>query len=442
MAEFLSIFAGIFETLFSYIYIFFRETWWFFLFIILLIIARSTWLYWRQMRYKDFQKYALLELQIPRQTEKGITGIEHVFESLWGLGNWASDIGEKYLIGEVTRWISLEMVSFGGEIHFYIRAPHRQKELVKANIVSYYPDVEIIDVEDYIDALPKDRLDLRSKGLDLWGSEMILSRPEEYPIRMHDEFEPKARERYKKFDCISTFLEVLGKIKQDEFVGIQINIAPNRKGMGKYGKELIEKLRTPRFTKVKAGGKKEEEKTEKLKETPGEYDILKAVEENLSNLVFDTTLRFIYVSPQRIFYDNFARRGISGAFAQYSKLNLNSFQQNVKMSTMVRPWVFPFIFPKTRNKLRKERLLYLYRKREMPEHTFMGKLLTSHLFNWNFHSKTIKLTNKAIATLFHPPTEFVLTTPHMKRVESHKAAPERGLEIFGDKDALKKFGYD
>ncbi|MDA2922203.1 hypothetical protein MYX07_02970 [Patescibacteria group bacterium AH-259-L07] len=439
MTEFLRIFANIFIPVFYYIYLFFEQTWWFFLFIILMIIFRSTWLYWRQLRYKQAKEYVLLELQIPREINKNPRGMEQVLKALWGLRNWAEDVGEKYLKGEITRWFSLEMVSFGGEIHFYIRAYKRQKELVRAAILSYYPDVEVVEVEDYMDALPKDRADLRQKGLDIWGSEIILTKPEAYPIKMYAEFEDKEEER--TFDPLSAFLEVLGEIKPDEVAGIQINIAPGSPDWGRKWRGLIENLQRPKHVKVK-NTKEGEQKTEKLPSTPGETEALKAIEENLSDLCFDTIVRFIYISPQAIFYDSFARRGIIGAFSQYSVLNLNSFRQNYKMSTRVRVWVWPFLFPRLRTRLRKERLLNLYRTREIPEHTFMGRLLTSHPLNWNFHSKTVKLTVKALATMFHPPTKVVLTTPHMVRVESRKAAPEVGLKIFGKEGALKKFGHD
>lgn len=439
MNEFLSIFANIFTTLFYYIYIFFRETWWFFLFIILIIIFRSTWLYWRQLIYKQTKKYVLLEIQIPREISKNPRGMEQVLKALWGLRNWAEDFGEKYLKGEITRWFSLEMVSFGGEVHFYIRAFSKQKELVVAAILSYYPDIEIVEVDDYIDVLPKNYSELCQKGLDLWGSEMILTRPGAYPIKMYTELEDKEEE--KTFDSMSTFLEVLGGVKSDEVVGIQINIAPGSPDWGKKWRGLIEDLQKPKHVSIK-GAKEDQAKTEKLPSTPGEKEALKAIEENLSDLAFDSIVRFIYLSPQAIFYDSFARRGIIGAFSQYAALNHNSFRQNHKMSTRVRIWVWPFLFPRLRNKLRKDRLLYLYHTREMPEHTFMGRLLTSHPLSWNFHSKTIKLTVKAVATIFHPPTKVVLTTPHMKRVESRKAAPEIGLKIFGEKGALKKFGHD
>lgn len=438
MIDLLDFFSTLFSNTLYYIYVFFTETWWFLLFLILLPVFHSVWLYWRQSLYKRAQKYVLLELKIPREISKSPLGMEQVLSTMWGLRNRAEDIAERYWKGEVTRWFSLEIVSFGGETHFYIRAFRKQKKLVKAAFLSYYSDLEITEVNDYVDALPKDVDELNTKGLNLWGSEMILSRPAAYPIKTYAEFEDKEEE--KSFDPISSFLEVLGEIKKHEVVGIQINIAPIDPGWRKRWSKLIEELQKPK--QVKTGKIKDGVPEMKaLPSTPGEKDTIKAIEENLSNLAFDTIIRFIYVSPRAIFYDSFARRGITGAFSQYATLNLNSFRQNYKMSTRTRLWLPPHFFPKWRNDLRIHRILHFYRTREMPEETFMGRVLSSHPLNWNFHSKVIQLGIKSIATLFHPPTRVVLTTPHIRRIESRKAAPEAGLSIFGEESALEKFGH-
>ena len=109
------------------------------------------------------------------------------------------------------------------------------------------------------------------------------------------------------------------------------------------------------------------------------------------------------------------------------------------MSTRTLFWHWPHIFPERRNEYKKQRLLYNYAYRELPPETFMGRLATSYLFNWNFKSRTFKLTTQCLATLFHPPTAVVLTGPHMKRSESRKGGPPAGLAIFGSEDDLTKF---
>ena len=173
--------------------------------------------------------------------------------------------------------------------------------------------------------------------------------------------------------------------------------------------------------------------------TPGETDVLTSVEENLSKPAFETLIRFLYLSPKELFYDTFPRRGIMAIFNQYSSLDLNSFVRNEPTATRTRVWHWPHIAPATRNEYKKQRLLLDYRHRELPHHTFMGRLLTSHWFDFNFKSKTFIMTNRSVATIYHPPTFLVLTAPHIKRVESRKMSPPSGLPIYGGEEDLEKY---
>jgi len=172
--------------------------------------------------------------------------------------------------------------------------------------------------------------------------------------------------------------------------------------------------------------------------TPGETDVLKKVEENLSKPAFDTLIRLIYLSPKDMFSDPYTK-GLVGAFNQYADLGLNSFKQNFKIMTKANIWNPPYIFPKKRVLYRRASLLYNYIHRECPPETFMGKLITSNIFRWNFHSKRFLITTQCLATLFHPPTAMVTTTPHLEKMQSRKAGPPPGLPIFGEEKEIEKF---
>jgi len=439
----------------------FLNTWWIFAPFILFPIFESTWIFWKQEEFKHHLDWVVLELRIPREIKKNPKAMEQVFTAVHALRNAPGDFKEKWLDGEVTRWYSFEMVSIGGEIHFYIRTYSKQRDLVEAAFFAYYPDVEIVEVEDYINLLPTTVGEMFKSGYDLWGTELLLSKSEAYPIRSYLDFE--AMEEEKQYDPISMFLEVLGKVKREEIVGIQLTIAPAAPNWGDEFKEVIEELRAkkeggahggksaslglefphilPTFPVKGHGEKKEGSEREfirTLSRTPGETDVLKAIEENLSRPAFKTLVRFIYVSPKELYYDTFARRGIIGAFNQYGSLDLNSFKQNHAVSTRTRVWSWPHLFPAARNTRRKQRLLMSYRHREVPPETWMGRLLLSKLLNWE-HSEMFFLNTRSLATLFHPPTYLVLTAPHIKRMESRKTGPPAGLAIYGDEEEIEKF---
>ncbi len=77
--------------------------------------------------------------------------------------------------------------------------------------------------------------------------------------------------------------------------------------------------------------------------------------------------------------------------------------------------------------------------RMMPPETFMGRLIHSNFFRWNFASRSSAMNVECLATLYHPPTYLVLTAPHVKRVESRKAGPPAGMAIYGEEKEIERF---
>jgi len=438
---FLIPFLGLVNILQAVLY-FLEFTWWLWAFLILFNLFVGTWIHWRQEMFKEDINWVVLELRIPRQIEKSSKAMEQVLTAIHSLRNSAGDIREKYWDGEVTRWVTFEMVSFGGEIHFYVRCYKKLKNLVEAAFFSYYPGLDIVEITDYIDRFPEKVYEMYEKEMNLWGTEMMLAKEDMFPVKTYTDFEHEAEE--KNFDPISTFLEVLGKLKKNEMVGIQIMAAAaGSEDWDEKYEEDLKKLREPTTKKMKGRQRMPEGENEEYEMTvmrsPGQVDILKAVEENLSKPAFDAVIRFIYLTDKATFSDSFPRRGLVGAFNQYAALNLNSFRKNRGMETRARIWNKPFVFPDTRVEYRKARLLLNYRKREVPPEMKMGRVITSYLFNWNKASRRFKINTKCLATVYHIPTAVVLTEPHLRHLESKRAGPPSGLAIFGEEEELERY---
>ncbi len=434
--------GAVFSSIMHYIGAFIAATWWFWLFFIVFPVAKSTYLYWKNvfMEHEWLSKAALVEMKIPREVLRSPRSMDQFFQAVAALRNAEGDLGEKYMEGETTRWYTFEMVSFSGEIHFYIRVHKKQKMLMEAAMFSYYPEVEMIDVEDYTRRLPHHILDLKAQNLDLWGSEMVLNKIGGWPINTYIEFENM--DEVHQVDPMSAFIENLGKARKGEFIGVQYNCAPLGLDWGKDYEYIVEGLRTPQ--EAKGSGKKsldpnEIVKAAMLQKSPGQTDVLKVVERNLSKPAFRVVIRFIYISPKNLFYDSFARRAIRGSFNQFGAADLNFFALNNDTSTRVRPWVWPFMFPKWRNQARQQRILQNYLEREHEIHQWMGKLLSSHILSWNFATEAVILSTEAMASLFHPPTALITTAPHAQRVESKKVGAPAGLPIYADESVLDKY---
>jgi hypothetical protein len=420
---------GILNAIFDVI----AATWWILIFVILFPLFRSTWLFWRQEKFKQSITWTLLELRIPREVHQSPKAMEQVLFALHSLRNSPGNFREYYINGEVTKSFSLEIVSLGGEIHYYIRVDAKLRHAVEAAIFSYYPDIEVAEADDYVIRFPGDISEMETQDYDLWGTEMTLKKEGAYPIRSYHDFEAVTEER--EFDPASSFLEVLSKLKKDEIAGIQIIVAPLGNDWKDKFKPLVDELRATKMIKNDAG---ELVKAFAMR-SPGETDVIKAIENNLSKPAFDTLIRLIYLAPKASFFDSYARGGIMGAFNQYGSLDLNMFAGNKNTGSKAGGWAWPYIFPGTRTLYRKQRLLHDYRVRTTPIDTWMGRLFTSSVFNPNFYSQRFPLTTESLATIYHPPMAMVLTAPHVKRVESRKAGPPAGLAIYGDESDLEKY---
>ncbi len=416
-------------------------TWWLWVFFVMFYLFRETWLHWRQEIFKEDSEWVLLELKVPRLIEKSSRAMEQVLSAIHALGNSPGNFHDKYIDGETPRCFSFEMVSIDGSIHFYVRTYEKLRNLVEAAFFSYYQDLDIIEVPDYVDRFPRKVWEMYKKGLDLWGTEMKLDKDELYPIKTYADFEDEAEE--KNLDPLSSFLEMLAKLKKDEILGIQFLSAPSSsEDWSEKWEDQLKKLREPDTRKVKGrpmptGGNEEYDMA--IMRSPGQADILKAVEENLSKPAFKTLIRCIYVSSVANFSDSFARKGVASAFNQFTALNMNSIKANKPTSTLAMIWNPPHIFPKTRVEYKKARILLDYVKRDVPPELFIGRLINSFLMNWNFVSTRFNLNTKSLATLFHVPTSIVLTEPHLKHLESKKKGPPSGLAIFGEEEELDKY---
>ena len=444
----------------SFLWEFLALSWWLWAFLILFPLTHSAWFFWRKSIYKEDIEWVLLEIRIPREIKRNPRAMEQVFTAMYSLRNVANTLLEKWWDGEVTRWNALEIVSFGGETHFYVRVYWRQKALMQAAFLSYYPDLELVEVDDYVDKFPANMDELYKRGYDTWGTEIVLKNKEAYPIRTYEDFESPDED--KQYDTMSSFLELFSSMKREEIVAVQILVAPMDLDWHEKWKSLLENLKSkkdkgkygtktsfptdvvlgplPMFEVSKPG----EDDLGFLKtafRTPGETDVLKAIGNNLSKSAFETTMRMIFLSPKSIFHDAFPRRGMRGVFNQFTSLDLNALIFNEKTSVAdARILLFhkPFLFPKSRSEHKKARMLYNYLRREVPEEEFVGKVMTSVGFNWNFGSRSFAMNTECLATVFHPPSFLSLTGPHVKRVESRKGGPPAGLAIFGGEEEVGK----
>ncbi|MBI2038954.1 MAG: hypothetical protein HYT22_01575 [Candidatus Niyogibacteria bacterium] len=411
---------------------FFIGLWWIPVLIVVAVLTHDLFLFWRQSIFRKKIVWTLLEILIPREIRKSPKAMEQLLEQLASLRNSPSDWHEKYVKGEVTRPFSLEAVSFGGEIHFYIRAPAAQRNIVESFLYSNYKDIEVVEAADYVDRLPSETRELYSAGMDMFGMELKLKKDAAYPLRTYIVFE--SIEEEKALDPMSTLVEELSRIKKEEHLWVQLVIRPADTEWQKRGQAVVKELKEKSISKAKVAGDIEGLAT--ITRSPGETAMLEAIEKNLIKPGFDTIIRSMYFAPRASFNLQFAQRGVRSAFNQYA--GLNRFSYNLRVWTLVKWVMFPYIFIRRRAEARKQNMLHSYRTRAMPEERWIGRFLNSNLFFWNSRSKSVAfvLNTEALATIFHPPSFLVLTAPFIKQVEAKRLGPPAGLPIFGEGEEL------
>lgn len=404
--------------------------WWLWSFLLLFFLARSLWLAYAQEYYKRSVTWTMLEIKIPREVRKSPRAMEQVFTAVHAIKNNPSSVKEKWWDGEVTLWFSFEMVSFGGEIHFYLRIPAKHRNMIESALYANYTDIEISEVaEDYTSRMPDNYRELEKTGFKLFGNELALAKHDAYPIRTYIDFEDNEEER--QLDPIAALLETMVKIKPQEIIWLQIVVRPVaddswKEDCQKLIKELKEKVRTEFMT---ATGK-----ITFTERSPGEMEVLKAIERCIAKPGFKTTIRYLYMAPDKIYDGNFGQRGVYAALNQYMSESLNKFRHNVKAWTRASFWYWPHLFPKRREYARKVRIYENYRKRKIPDDIFTSKILEMKAFHWGIgaQQERVVLNTEELATIYHLPTMAVLTGPLIKRVEAKKAGPPAGLPIYGE----------
>ena len=391
-------------------------TWpvWLPLFLVSLLF--NTWFSYKRREWLKKTGSILLEIRIPKNTDKSPAAMEMVIEGIWE--DVIGSLTGAYLEGELRDVFSLEIASIGGEVKFFIWSFPKWKNIIESRVYTHYPGAEVIEVEDYAVKVIFD-----PEKMNLWGITTRLVKPDAYPIKTYIEFELDKgnKEQEEIVDPLAPVLEYLGTLKPGEQAWIQILIQGHRK-------EGLQDVRLFSKPDWKEGIKKEIKKiieTESLVTpkpdkpllipylTKAQDDTIKAMERNSAKLAFDTMMRVVYVAPKEI-YVRTRGVGIIGSMRQFGSKTLNGIRPHKFIPGIVYPWED---FLDIIRRYRQRTLLEAYKRRSVFNVPF------KHVFG-----KPYVLTTEELATIFHFPGATV-TTPTLTRVPSKKAEAPSNLPV-------------
>lgn len=375
------------------------------------------WIKYKRREYINAQGSALLEVKIPREMFKSPLSMELFLNSLYGTNASVGNLLDVYLKGRIRPWFSLELVSLGGQVHFYIWCHKNFKSRVETQLYAQFPNIEVHEVSDYALGVHHD-LTKYSFG---WIGQFALTKADAYPIKTYIDYglDKDAKEEY-KHDPIVAVLEYLGSLKAGEQAWIQIMIQPHAKEGLLHGR-IIPKpnWKTGIESEIKDIIKKAIMKTEDQKNptslnlSKGQTEVIAAIERTAAKYPFDSMIRGAYFAEKDQF--NAANiGGLLGSFAQFNSQTLNGIRPDYKAA-------YDYVwqdFKGGRRRKNERELLEAYKRRSFFNVPFK-----------NYHGKPFILTTEELATLFHFPSYVVAATPTLARVPSKRAEAPSNLPI-------------
>jgi hypothetical protein len=151
------------------------------------------------------------------------------------------------------------------------------------------------------------------------------------------------------------------------------------------------------------GGKSEEKVASASNLTPGERDVISAIERNITKTGFDCKIQWIYLA-KRSAMNKVNVGALFGMFSQFNTLHLNGFKADKLTITSAYG-----TFAESKKRERKQILLDMCRNR-------------------TFWEKGYVLNIEELATLFHFPSSSVVA-PMTPRLEIKKGVPPMDLPI-------------
>ncbi len=408
------------------------------------------YLWWMNWDYAYAGKnWVVLEVVPPKEVLVPLKAMEDIFSNMWGPLYFPANWRERWFEGELADapgWMSWEIASIEGKLHFYIRVLSQYKLTLETALYGHYPELEISEVADYTKNVPQN---IPNEEWDVYGEDFVLGRPSPYPIRTYEKFfEPQGEKisaEEKRIDPISSLLELMSKLGPGEQFWLQfitLSVSDREEpGFMAEAKKIITDLSGRPVKQVKtffehmmevvyqliAGPKGEgagEKRTYKWLEstkteegeremvlTPGEREILTEVENKIKRPIFRTNIRGVYVAKRESF--NPAHRILTRSyFAHFQTQNLNF----LVFSKVTRPKTHYF-FRKSVPYLRIRRMFRNYVLRFTP------------LFP-DRRGEMALLNTEELATLYHFPLKITgLVAPTMARVESKKGGPPPNLPM-------------
>jgi len=451
-----------------------RTWWWVLSPIVLLFAVRKFYLWW--MRWDKWNKekdWIMLEIVPPKEVLTPFKAMEDFFSVIWSIEdtpNWR----EQWCEGEIPvgpEWMSFEVVSKEGTIHFYMRCLKSHRELIESALYAHYPEIEISETTDYTEEIPKN---VPNEEWGMYGMDFQYYRDDIYPIKTYQSFfeEKTETEEEKRIDPIASLIEGMSKLGKGEHFWFQIILTPGidkmfplfdrakeeidrragrssgeNKGLLKHVVFFLAASILTLFAFLffyytgniillllglaiviayilffaKSPEKAAEEERNIIRRddetgeremllTPGEKSVISSIEDKIKKAIFKTNIRSVYLARKNVFTSDHQRL-VQEYILHFNTANLNYMGFVPETRSKVH-----YIWRQRRKYVRQRKMMRRYINRlppSFPETTGKGNSLMSA---------------EELATIFHFPTKLsTVFAPSVTKVEVRKGGPPMDL---------------
>ncbi len=379
----------------------------------------ENWLAYVRKKYDISQGRVTLEIKLPQEILKSPEAMELVLMQLYQTASPDNHM-QTYIDGKNPPVHSLELVSRGGDIRFYMNVVRKKfKNMTETNLYAQYPGIEVHELEiDYTAEIPWD-----TSKFDYFALHFGLKKANAYPIKTYVEYGlDKMPKEEEKIDPITTVLEMLGSIGPGEYIWMQTLITANRETDFKTGSlsvvsdwkgEAREEIQNIIAKAAKRAGMSEEKMgmSAFYSLTEMERDTIKAIERSLGKVAFNMVNRTLYIAKKGSFLPGERISGIITSWRAFDDLNRN--QIGFK-------WRSDFDWPMWQDPSGKKR--ESYKKQELDGYKRRNYTQYTKGDGWGV------CTIEALATIFHLPGK-VAGTPTLGRIPSKRAEAPSNLPV-------------
>ena len=383
---------------------------------VLLVTFWRLWMRYVRARFIEAQDYTLLEIRLPAEVMKSPLAMTAVFEGLWAKGGESTFIDRMWL-GKVRLWYSFELVSHEGQVRLYVWVRSAFRRMVERMFYAHYPDVELVEADDYALQFP-----FSLDSHNLYGIDYKLKGATGLPIKTFveynlDQTQPKEEQ---KTDPMAHLLEFLGSMGKGEHLWIQLICRAHKaedvtfgayytkKTYTELAQEKISSIRSkPEETVVFPDGSTGKQLSEKQK------DEIKAITRNMQRTaVWEVGARCLYIAEHE-YFDGPTIPGMQALWQPFGMPGYNAIVPvgNRWQNVLDYPWQD---FNGLRENRMKVKHVDAYRRRSW--------------FHAPYVYRPMLLTSEELATLYHLPGT-VAKTPSVQRIESLRAQAPSNLPV-------------